>query len=69
MQSVDLDQAEFYGSVSRPAAQAPRTPAECLGCGSQLAGRAEGIQSIGGKMMQLYASRCGRKRRVVVAAR
>jgi hypothetical protein len=67
--SVDLDLAEFYGSVSEPAAELRRQRPECLGCGSSLAGRSEGVQTFGAKLVRVYTCRCGRQRRVEVADR
>ena len=69
MRSVNLDSGEFYGKVSRPAAEVERIRTECLGCGSSLVGRVEGLSTIGGQLVRSYLCRCGRRRRLEVAAR
>jgi hypothetical protein len=69
MRSVDLKDRPFYGSTSRPMAQLEYTQAECLGCGSSLAGRAEGVRTWGDKLVRVYRCGCKRRRLVEVAAR
>ena len=44
MPSVNLAEAEFCGRVSTPPANREAEPPECLHCGSQLAGRYQGVR-------------------------
>jgi hypothetical protein len=68
---IALDSTPFYGSTSKPAARVEFSRPDCLGCGSSLHGRSEGVQKWGGRFVRLYRCRCGRGRRlpVEVAAR
>ena len=68
MFSVDLDQAGFYGSTSRPTVPVTRERLECRSCGSQLAGRLEGTRTWGGKLVRVYVCGCQHRRRVEVTA-
>lgn len=69
MRRIALDSTPFYGSTSRPVARLEYTRTECLGCGSSLAGRSEGVRKWGDKLCQFYRCGCGRRRRLEVAAR
>ena len=69
MRSVNLDDAGFYGSTSRPATRLEYTRAECLGRGSSLAGRSEGVRKWGDKFVHVYRCGCRRRRLVEVATR
>ena len=69
LRSVNLDDAGFYGSTSRPMARLEYTRPECLGCGSSLAGRSEGVRKWGDKLVRVYRCRCRRRRLVEVAPR
>jgi hypothetical protein len=69
MPRIALDSTPFYGSTSRPAAWIEYACNVCLGCGSSLHGRSEGYGTWGDKVVQLYRYRCGRGRRLEVAAR
>jgi hypothetical protein len=68
MQSVNLDEAEYYGKVST----LPRnreTPRNCRACGSQLGGRRyQGVQDIGGRPVRVWACDCGHGRRMPLEA-
>ena len=68
MSTINLTESEYYGRTSRPAAGLERPHTECLGCGSSLAGRLEGVQTWGGRRVRAYLCGCGRRRRVEVAA-
>jgi hypothetical protein len=46
MRSVNLDEAEYYGSTPPANREAGRR--ECRHCGSQLAGRYKGVRFMGG---------------------
>src|SRR4029450_4716493 len=61
MRSVNLSEAEFYGKVSTPPANREAEPRECRWCGSQLAGRYQGVRFIGGNAK--LAWRCERRPR------
>lgn len=63
MHSVNLSEAEFYGKVSTPPSNRGE-PTECRHCGSQLAGRYQGIRFIGGQAKRVWACRCGHDRRL-----
>jgi hypothetical protein len=67
MPRIALDSTPFYGSTSRPTARLEYTRPECLGCGSSLAGRSEGVRKWGGKLVRVYRCRCRRRRLVEVA--
>jgi hypothetical protein len=68
MPSVNLAEAEFYGKVSTPPANREAEPRECLHCGSQLAGRYQGVRFIGGKAKRVWTCGCGHDRRLDVEA-
>jgi hypothetical protein len=69
MPTIDLRDSPFYGNTSRPVTRLEFTRAECLGCGSSLAGRSEGVRKWGDKFVQVYRCCCKRRRLVEVAAR
>ena len=65
-----LDGTGFEGRTSTPPTFRAE-PTGCLHCGSQLAGRFQGVRFIGRKAMRVWACRCGHSRRLPfeVAAR
>jgi hypothetical protein len=67
--SINLDELEFYGRTSAAPEILERTSPYCLGCGSSLAGRSAGVRMHGGKLIRVFACRCGRERHQEVAAR
>lgn len=69
MPTVNLQDSPFYGSTSRPVGRLDFTRTECLGCGSSLHGRSEGLQRWGSKLVRVFACPCGRRRRLEVAPR
>ncbi len=68
MPTVDWQSSPYHGSTSRPAGRLEFTRTECLGCGSSLHGRSEGLQRWGSKLVRVFACPCGRRRRVEVRA-
>jgi hypothetical protein len=68
MSRIALDRTPFYGNTSRPVARLEYTRPECLGCGSSLAGRSEGLQQWGSRLVRVFACPCGRRRRMEVSA-
>ena len=69
MPTVDWESSPYYGSTSSPVGRLEYTRTECLGCGSSLHGRSEGLQRWGSKLVRVFACPCGRRRRVEVPAR
>lgn len=69
MPRIALDSTPFHGNTSRPAARLEYTRTECLGCGSSLHGRCEGVRRWGDKFVRVYRCGCKRRRLVEVAAR
>jgi hypothetical protein len=67
MSSVNLTDAPFYGRTATTPLLAPRVRPECLGCGSSLAGRFEGLRNWGDSLVRVFACPCGRRRRLEVA--
>jgi len=54
--------------VSTPPTNREAEPRECLHCGSQLAGRYQGVRVIGGKAKRVWKCGCGHDRRLDVRA-
>jgi hypothetical protein len=57
-----LDGADFRGKVSTPPTNREAEPRECLHCGSQLAGRYQGVRFIGGTAQRVWTCPCGHDR-------
>ena len=51
MPTIAFDGSEYLGRTSTPPTNREAEPRECLHCGSQLAGRYQGIRFIGGKAL------------------
>jgi hypothetical protein len=69
MPAVNWQDSPFAGTTSRPVARLEYTRTECLGCGSSLHGRSEGLRKWGDKLVRVFRCPCGRRRLVEVAAR
>jgi hypothetical protein len=68
MPTIKLDDSPFAGRTSTPPTNREAEPRECLHCGSQLAGRYQGVRFIGGKAKRVWTCGCGHDRRLDVRA-
>jgi hypothetical protein len=59
MHSIKLDDSPFGGRISTPPTNREAVPRDCRHCGSQLAGRYQGVRFIGGEAMRVGACPCG----------
>jgi len=63
MRRIDIDGTDYRGRSSRPPTNRD-IPTDCRHCGSQLAGRYQGVRTIGRSAVRVWACRCGHDRRV-----
>jgi hypothetical protein len=63
MPTISLHDTPFEGRTSTPPTNRA-DPSDCLHCGSQLAGRYQGVRFVGRKAVRVWACRCGHDRRL-----
>jgi hypothetical protein len=66
MPTISLDDSPFEGRTSTPPTNREAEPRECRYCGSQLAGRYQGVRFIGGRAKRVWTCGCGHDRRLDV---